>query len=378
MKQESLQEKRKKAFMLVLPLLVLPFLALGFYALGGGKDAGVAVTGAQGINARLPGAQLAAGKGPDKLALYEQHQRDSVRERSRQSGGLFSQLGFDTAAVTGGLPADRGRGLAVGTGSAQHNEALISQRLAQIRQEMDRPVKQAGDVGGLRGPVVGSVADEQAARLEQLLRGLKKGGAGVGSAGAPDPEMQQLNGMLEKIMDIQHPERVKERAAAIAEKGRPDSLFKAFRAVVVHKAKVLPGSSVELRLLDTLVIKGQVVLPGAALFGVCQVANQRLLLSVKSIRLGTSILPVDLTVCDYDGMEGIRAKDAVMQDALRSGSDQAVQSLQLLSMEPTLATQAAGAGLETAKSLFSKKVKRVKVGLAAGYPVLLRNNHPLP
>jgi len=99
-------------------------------------------------------------------------------------------------------------------------------------------------------------------------------------------------------------------------------------------------------------------------------------LNIKTIRLGTSILPVDLSVYDMDAMPGIRAPEAVTEDAMRSGTDNAVQSMELMSMDQTLATQAAGAGVEAAKTLFSKKVKRIKVKLKAGYPVLLRNNQP--
>ncbi len=74
-----------------------------------------------------------------------------------------------------------------------------------------------------------------------------------------------------------------------------------------------------------------------------------------------------------DGMEGIRAPDLVTQDAMRSGSDNAVESLQLMTMDQSMTTQLAGAGVEAAKGLFSKKVKRIKVKLKAGYPVLLLN-----
>ena len=87
-------------------------------------------------------------------------------------------------------------------------------------------------------------------------------------------------------------------------------------------------------------------------------------------------MPVDLSVYDMDAMAGIRAPDAITEDAMRSGTDNAIQSMQLMSMDQSLATQAAGAGVEAAKTLFGKKVKHIKVTLKDGYPVLLRNNQP--
>ena len=106
-------------------------------------------------------------------------------------------------------------------------------------------------------------------------------------------------------------------------------MYKAFRAVIVNNQKVTDCSSVKLRLIDTIVrVKGQTMIRKVHfVFGYCQVTNQRLLLNIKNIRLGTSILPVDLTVYDMDGMPGINTPDVVTQDALKTGSDNAVQSI---------------------------------------------------
>jgi hypothetical protein len=115
---------------------------------------------------------------------------------------------------------------------------------------------------------------------------------------------------------------------------------------------------------------------GQELFGLCQVSNQRLILRIGSIRLGNAILPVDLSVYDMDAMEGIRAPEALTEEALRSGAGNAVQGVQLLGADPSLGTQLAGAGVEAAKGLFSRKVRHIRVKLKDGYPLLLRNNQP--
>jgi Conjugative transposon, TraM len=52
--------------------------------------------------------------------------------------------------------------------------------------------------------------------------------------------------------------------------------------------------------------------------------------------------------------------------------------MQLLSMDQSVATQAASAGIDAAKELLSKKVRRVKVKLKNGFPILLRNNQGKP
>jgi hypothetical protein len=45
-----------------------------------------------------------------------------------------------------------------------------------------------------------------------------------------------------------------------------------------------------------------------------------------------------------------------------------------MGIDQGLTTQFAGAGLDAAKSLFTKRLKRIKQKLKAGYPVLLRDN----
>ena len=111
---------------------------------------------------------------------------------------------------------------------------------------------------------------------------------------------------------------------------------------------------------------------GQLLFGNAQITNQRLLLTIKDIRLGNNIIPVDFMVYSLDGLPGINAPDAELAGAAGNGADNALQSMQFLSMDQNLGTQAAAGGIEAAKTLFGKKVRRVKVKLKGGYPLLLR------
>jgi hypothetical protein len=348
-------DERKRKILLVLPLLLLPFLALAFYALGGGKGQAQNQSVNKGLNTTLPGALLKNGKEQDKMALYDKAMRDSASAKSSTSNNAFAALGWDTVSQHQPLAAN----------NAQANEVKINQKLAEINRQISQPTPAP------RYPdnyAAGSQANPDLDRVEKLIKQKQQ-------SNPEDPQMKQLNGMLEKIMDIQHPERVTAQLKK-TEKKEPDSLYKAIRAVIADNQKVMQGTSVKLRLLDSIVIHGQVIPKGQLLYGLCQVTNQRLILNIKTIRLGTSILPVDLSVYDMDAMAGIRAPDAVTEDAMRSGTDNAVQSMELMSMDQSLTTQAAGAGVEAAKTLFSKKVKRIKVKLKAGYPVLLRNNQP--
>lgn len=349
------QREKQKRFLLVLPLLILPFMALAFWAFGGGKgDAGQQFTQQKGINTELPSAQFKGERPQDKLSLYDQAAKDSAKAKMNAGNSLFA-----------GPQKDSTRTLTVSDQSAKANEAQIKKKLAQLRQQLNQPsVTTPPATTTHPAPAVNSAEVD---RLEKLMKNIQ-------SSGGSDPEMKQLDGMITKILQIQHPELVNEQLKKDV-KPQPDSVYKAIRAVIAVSQKVVSGASVKLKLLDTIKINGQTIPKGQFLFGLCQVNNQRLILNVKNIRLGTSIVPCDLSVYDMDGMVGINAPDAITEGAVRSGSDNALQSMQFLPMDETLGTQAASAGIETAKTLFSKKVKIVKVKLKADYPVLLRLNH---
>lgn len=349
---------RKRKLLLFLPLLVLPFLTFAFWRLGGGTGGSKQqITESIGINTSLPGPDLKNDKPQDKLSIYEQHKRDLA---TTNGDNAFATLRFDTAVHTS-IPSINNTNS--GSSPAETNERVIRQRLAQIRQEIAKPspllvnpVNQVSTYGG----------SNNLDRMEKLVKNRNH-------QTSEDPEMRQLNAMLEKIMDIQHPERV---SSQLQQQPKPesDSVYKASRAIIAENQKVSQGSTVKLRLLDTLVIDNQIIPKGQNIYGICQVANQRLILNIKTIRLGTSILPVDLSVYDFDAMPGINAPEAITTDALKSGSNNAVQSLQLMTMDQSVTTQLAGAGVEAAKGLFGKKIKRIKVKLKAGYQILLRNN----
>lgn len=74
-------------------------------------------------------------------------------------------------------------------------------------------------------------------------------------------------------------------------------------------------------------------------------------------------------------MEGIYIPGAITRDAAKQASSQSVQDLQLYSMDNSLGAQAATAGIEAAKGLFSKKAKLIKVTVTAGYQVLLKDGN---
>ena len=352
-------EKRKLIMLLVMPVFVLLFSALGFYALGGGHGTGTVDTAARnpGINTVLPGAQLQKDGATDKLSMYNKAQKDSAAAKSHSAAGAFAALGWDTAKFS--KPP---------VNSAEANEAKIRERLADINRQISHPqqppVKQVGSVS----PVSDNSQSAQLDRLEKLLKQKQA------ETTVPDPQMQQLNSMLTKIQEIQNPGLVKEKLKNETAKQKTDSAFKAIPAIIDGNQKVLNGGVVKLKLSDTVRINGMLLQKGQSLSGSCSVTNQRLLLEIKNIRLGTSIIPVNLTVFSLDGMAGIPAPEAEIGEAAGQGTAGALENMEFLSADYSLGTQAATAGISAAKGLLGKKARRVRVKLHGGQTVLLRIN----
>lgn len=339
------KEKDKRKVLLALPLLVLPFMALAFYAMGGGNgNTSSQVTETRGINTSLPDASFKDEDPKDKLGIYNLSGNDTTG-RTKQIQNVADKLGFKAIEE-----------------DAQTQE--INQKLEALNREISRPSPSKTTNANLNGQPSSMKSDVD--RLEALMKSMQ---LDKGS----DPEMEQLNAMLQSILEIQHPESVKEKyRGKVAD--NPDSLFKAIPAEIVADQKAVQGATIKLRLKDSINVNGIFIPKGHELFGSCRIINQRLLLDVKNIRIGISIIPVNLSVYSLDGMIGIYAPEAQLTDALKDGTDGVINGVSLGGFDQSVATQVAGAGIDAARQLLSKKVKTIKVKLKAGSPILLRNN----
>jgi hypothetical protein len=296
------------------------------------------------------------------MSFYTQAAMDSAKEQSKDNNPLLQQMGFKKSGAGSKFSTTPNSSLT--TTYADPNVAKIQEKLAAINRQISQPQNPVNPASTGNATQDKSF-NQQVSKLEMMMKTMNN------SQGS-DPQMQQLSTMLQKIEEIQHPELVKPDTKPAVTADNP---FKAIPAMIDGNQKVLQGGAVKLKLGDSITIKGQVIPKGTLVFGTASITNQRLLLEIKNIRLGQAIIPVNLTVYAEDGMPGIPAPEAELAGAAGTGADNAVENMQLLSMDQGIATQAAAGGIEAAKGLFSKKVRRIKVHLRNGYPILLRNNH---
>jgi len=357
----SLKERQKRKLLLVLPLLILPFTTLFFWALGGGQKA--SATDAEtkkGLNTLLPDASLRKDSGQNKMSYYDRAAADSLKLKVqmksdpyyRDSSGADTTIQFPAIArgrkgqLSGNIP-----GLLKEPDQRQENERQVDQKLKQLQSMIERPEKaetHEPDENSVPGGTIKTDIQER-----------------------EDPELKQMNGLLEKILDIQHPERLAVKKRDSLEDRSME--FQAIPAEIYEDQRIVQSSVVGLKFLDSTTINGQFVPKGQLIFGTGNLSNQRLHLDLKMLKIGYRIIPVRLTVFDMkDGLEGIDVPEAITDDAIRNGAVNGVQSVDIMTMEPSWSAQMAGAGVNMAKGLFSKKVKRVKAKLKGGHLVLLR------
>lgn len=395
---------KERKFLMVLPLLILPFLTMAFWALGGGKQNSLAfeTSQSQGLNATLPQAQLDNQQDQDKMNIYQSAKTDSARAASLGVSDSFLQsMGLNNANAGDSINKQSTLGLTSGSSAAEVNEAQIQAKLAAISQQINQP-----EPSIYSGNASMQSANADVKRLEMMMKAIGNSG------GVADPEMKQLTQILQQINDIQNPGEANSRLRsqslknrgrvyAVSAAGEEDenvtatdkmnvsyasynrgktkrnsqAIGNTIQAVIHENQTLVSGAVVKLRLLDGIYVNGKMIPKGSFVYGTCALNNERLNIKIASIRYLNNILPVALSVYDLDGMEGLYVPGSIGRDAAKNGMGDAVQSMQILSMDQSLGTQAASAGVEAAKGLFNRKVKQIKVKVKAGYEVLLKDSN---
>ncbi len=126
-----------------------------------------------------------------------------------------------------------------------------------------------------------------------------------------------------------------------------------------------------MRLLSDIFIAGILIPRNTFLSGVVSLDNARLQIEVSSIYLFNNIFPVQLSVYDMKGIKGLEIHSSAQAELVRQSTDRTAQGMNITSLNPSIGAQAATAGIEVAKNLMSKKIRQIKVLVAAGQPVLL-------
>lgn len=394
----SAQYLRKRKFLLVLPLLVLPFITLAFWSLGGGTRPtdGSTILFEEGLNATVPDARFRKEKPLDKMQAYAIADRDSNRleKMMKQDPYYRAYTNQDKKGAASGQKekwqvfSDKGR---VGPGKEQElMEQLESLQRALASEE---PAQQKTMIPA--SPVE-PAADKMLAMIDKLNAEEKQG----------DPQMAQLNQMLDKIMTIQQretgsalvPDNLEVRDSVQAITTEPDvvdtellavrdtrfwgleedieaaEVSGGIRAVIAEEQTLVNSAILKMRLVDDVHLGKTTIKSGEYVYGKVSLNNERLQVEIPTVRTETGIVAVKWRIYDMDGLEGIYVPGSIDKDVIQQSGGNGLQSVDLLgSINPSLPMQAASLGIQTAKNLISKKAKLVKLYIKAGHQVLIRD-----
>lgn len=396
--------------LLILPAIVLPFLCLLFWSLGGGKSNAqeLPVEVSNLLKADLPNAKLKDDAKMDKMGYYKQAENDSSkwREQLKQDPYTRNELAFPGIADTQSqepLSFERSDEISPFSNTpADQTEQKVYAKLHQLQTALKDPAsrptrKTIYDNGS---PASG-LDERQVNRLSALV-----GQMHDRSDTSEDPELKELNGMLDKIMAIQHPEQVskvsapkvqnekikisgtaeatismsrldttpssgKQRFYSVDNSIAIDSNSNGLMAIIHEDQQVVNGARVKLRITQAFVLNGTAIPKDQFIYATVQLSSDCLQLTVAPFQFKGRIYPVDFSVYDLHGLPCIPVQGTITGDAARQSASQSLSGFGASAFDPSIAAQAASTGIQAARTLLTKKVKLVKVSVTAGHPLLL-------
>lgn len=418
LKEQSQAFMRKRKMMLVLPVIVLPFVTMAFWVLGGGKGNAVkANVQTPGLNLNLPDAKLKDTEG-DKLSFYEAAEKDSVKTIEQMRNDPFYLSSSDTISnqfneieqMTAAAANKYNQRLLTSPygSSAANPEQKLLEKIALLQNQLSQSSQSSNDNSADQQYVADDGEfNSQVTKLDEMM-------AGMSGGNREDPEIAQLGNTLDKILDIQHPDRIKaklkEQSLQQKELVFPVSKYpnqinislldtakrkpignsgfygvtdnnetgaddNAIEAIIPENIMLVNGAVLKLRLATDIFINGVLIPRNNIVSGIVVLDNERLQVEIRTIRYNNSLFPVKLEVYDLDGLAGIYIPGAISRDVAKQSADNSLQLMELTTLDPSLKAQAAAAGVNTVKNFLSRKVKQIKVMVKAGYKVLLRDKN---
>lgn len=420
-KNHSVKQLRQRKFFMILPLLTLPFLTLMFWALGGGKgnDVNAQTNLHAGINLKLPDAKFKDEKHFNKLSFYQQAALDSAKTKEAEKLDPYWNKSFsrfsDSLIDERFSLKDGARSLTTDNG-VDANKKKVYDKLDELKKALNKSEQTSNFNQQQSNPYSLQFfsSSKEADKLQTMMQKMKEDKS-------EDPEITQLNSMLDKIMAIQNPDQMKNADKPVTDKsltvktkkqkadvsllksdakkntnndtaveGNTNNAFysasnnvndddsiaaNSIEAIIPETQTIVAGATIKLALSNDVTIKNVLLPAGTFIYGTASLSNERLKISINSIRFENSILPVALDVYDMDGQEGIYIPGSINRTVAKESANNAMSGMNATTIDPSIGAQAATAGIEAAKSLFSKKIKLIKMTVRAGYNVLLRDNH---
>ena len=413
------EEKLRRNKMMVLGAAVIGcILILGWLltSLNGSEDS---VNGQNGFNTEMPDADQGSSNIADKSKAYEM---DGVKknQQARHDLGSYSMNETDSVSVSDEMNL-------MATSTPKNNEVSpakqkveqsaaacneLSQTLGNFYQpseavaneELKSRIAELEEKLATQMTTNNSTVDDQMALMEKsyqlaakYMPTMQNGDGQVTYAGAGEQSSSgSQQGKKRKVSTVQQVARTVVSALGGQMYGDEDDsggfTFQSFNtavgsggdasrkntisASVYGYQTVTDGQAVRLRLLEPMAVDERIIPKGSIIVGATKIQGERLCITVTSIENGKMIIPVELSVYDTDGQEGIFIPNsmevsAAKEVAANMGGSMG-SSINISSDAKAQLASDIGKGLIQGTSQYvAKKMRTVKVHLKAGYQVLL-------
>ena len=362
----------KNKWLFLLPVLALPFIFLIFYVLGGGKgvEAETATkenTVEQGANYDLPDADKNI-EIYDKMEAYQKDDQQvaqvpevDVNDTTKQEEVILQ----DTIARDKTLlnqNADQGQILA----HIRNKEKQVQQELQgepEVRKSGKEPSPQYQSnpmetvVKKKAEPKKSVTPTSPTTGIEELDEIIDKNVLLSRKNDSLNFYLQQAQGRLQQIEAIQNRSFTleKKRTSGFNRENTPEQPL--IKAEIYETTTVLNGNRVKLRLLEDTRINGQQLPQNSFIYGVCKIKNERLLIEITKMPVENSFVPVKLTICDLDGLEGLYVPDNAARRVYQEvGASTNTSSLMGVTNNPLTYT-----GIRAADRAAQTMLKRVRL-----------------
>lgn len=377
--------KRNKP-LLFLPLVLIPFIVLIFYVLGGGtkkekeeqkqKEQQVP----KGANYTLPDADKSVAI-YDKMDNYSAQKAVTTTHDYNIAGETDSttEQSLEEETLTEEKLLSEKRNLYKNDPVPEMNVDVSSDLMAHIRQKEKRvreDLKNSQAETKSRNENQDSDLDETNKKDSKV----QKESTGIAPTGIEELDrVFRQNSRLAKQNDslsIRLKEASAKNEKLEGEKNKRSTLEKGgksgfkpketavpvIEAEVYETTTVLTGNRVKLRLLEEAWLNGVKIPVNTFLYGICEVSNERLQIEVLQIPVGEKFVPVEVTVCDLDGLPGLYVPDnAPRKVAKEVGSSTNTSSMFGFTNNP-LAYAGVQAADKTAQSILRMiKIKKVTI-----------------
>jgi len=151
------------------------------------------------------------------------------------------------------------------------------------------------------------------------------------------------------------------------------------KACVHENCSLINGQSVRLRLQESVKVGKTVIPPNTLISGEARIQGDRLEISIHSVEYRGNIIPVELTVYDTDGQEGIFIPGSLEINAFKEmagniGSNMGTSVSFTQSAGQQILSGLGKGVIQSGSQYMTKKVQTIRVHLKSGYKVLLLIN----